>query len=144
MGEGRGEGETRQSHHRVIPSKARNLGSRNRHAGLDPVSIEQCTTSSRHCGLDPQSRGAGCARQQQDKTTLTVILALRQYPQGGELAWMRHTRHCGLDPQSRGAACGAGQQQDKTTDPAVILALRQYPQGGETPIQHSAPSPASK
>ena len=41
----------------VIPSKARNLGSRNRHAGLAPVSIEQCTTPSCHCGLDPQSRG---------------------------------------------------------------------------------------
>ena len=44
----KGEGETRQSHHRVIPSKARNL------------------KTPPHMNLRP------------------VILALRQYPQGGD------------------------------------------------------------
>ena len=43
---------------------------------------------NRHCGLDPQSRGAtGVASV--IPATLTVILALRQYPQGGVWMFMR-------------------------------------------------------
>ena len=101
-----------------------------------------------HCGLDPQSRGATRDAGEQDNTnhpgpsfprrrettgwgghaTLSnywlrpwrkLVLASRQYPQGG-----RGTpRHCGLDPQSRGVACGAGNnkpiQPTESTSPLM-------------------------
>ena len=62
-----------------------NQDGRPRHCGLDPQSRgagqgNTCETSQtnqhrpRHCGLDPQSRGA---------VDQPVILASRQYPQGG-------------------------------------------------------------
>ena len=55
------EGETRQSHHRVIPSKARNLE----------------TPTTHPCPVD------SCLRGNDGGGTAAVILASRQYPQGG-------------------------------------------------------------
>ena len=39
------------------------------------MTVRQVCGAYRHCGLDPQSRGVGCVA--------AVILASRQYPQGG-------------------------------------------------------------
>ena len=98
----------------------------------------------RHCGLDPQSRGADWA---------AVILASRQYPQGG-VTTRQPKPPIPLSLDGRGIK-GEGDSKtvppcvipSKTRNPqggcvvAVILALRQYPQGGVTTRQHPPYTP---
>ena len=60
--------------------------------GIKGEGENDADASSRHCGLDPQSRGAGCVA--------AVILASRQYPQGG--ATTRQHNHIPLSLDGRG------------------------------------------
>ena len=95
---------------------------------------------ARHCGLDPQSRGVGCAGQQQYTTTINIHSPIKEEESKpvpvpdtgakGENDAPASSRHCGLDPQSRGEGAGNNTNQHRP----VILASRQYPQGGVPPI----------
>ena len=79
--------------------------------GEESKSLSQCLTRDQRVKQDKPSDSAA------------VILALRQYPQGGGLTWMRHTRHCGLDPQSRGAVGDAAENKTKqpTNSPSPLM-----------------------
>ena len=64
----------------------------------------------------------------------SVILALRQYPQGGApSSALASSRHCGLDPESTGRGIPLYRASH-----AVILDLTQNPQGGEVPLRRAS------
>ena len=128
-------------------------------------SLSQCLTreqrvnndapaSSRHCGLDPQSRGEGSGNNTNQHRP--VILASRQYPQGGATTIQNNHQYplsldergpkpvpvpdTGAEGENDAPASsrhcgldpqsrGEGSGNNTNQHRPVILALRQYPQG---------------
>ena len=130
--------------------------------GLDPqsrgvacdVGIQQAKTTNR-IPLSLDGRGPKPvpvpdtgSEGEQDNHPSPVILALRQYPQGGHTTSQNNLQNpppplMGEESKPVPVLDTGAKGETRQTTPAVILALRQYPQGGATTSQnnHQSHSP---